>query len=78
MKWNYSQGGQLYRVRAEAPDGHMHECSSSENQCDLVDLHCGEYYTATVVAEVSDCVSDPSDSVQIKTGIHTFTVFRNS
>ncbi|XP_059196342.1 uncharacterized protein LOC131977156 [Centropristis striata] len=67
MTWNHSRGGQYYRVRAVAADDHMHECSSHENKCDLTDLHCGEYYTATVMAEDSDCQSNQSDSVTIKT-----------
>ncbi|KAM3619311.1 uncharacterized protein V6R79_006036 [Siganus canaliculatus] len=68
MSWNYSRGvGQFYRVRAESADGHVDECSSNENQCDLTGLQCGQRYAATVVAEDSDCSSGPSDSVTITT-----------
>ncbi|XP_035863315.1 uncharacterized protein LOC116038126 [Sander lucioperca] len=67
MSWNSSRLGQVYRVKAVAADGHMHECSSFEDQCDLTGLHCGQYYTATVVAENQDCKSKPSDSVTFKT-----------
>lgn len=69
MSWNSSRLGQVYRVKAVAADGHMHECSSFEDQCDLTGLHCGQYYTATVVAENQDCKSKPSDSVTFKTGM---------
>ncbi|TKS74220.1 Fibronectin type III domain-containing protein 7 [Collichthys lucidus] len=66
--WDYNKGlGNFYRVKAVGDDGHMHECSSHENHCDLTDLHCGEYYTVTVQAEDRDCTSKPSDSVRIKT-----------
>ncbi|TMS20668.1 Fibronectin type III domain-containing protein 7 [Larimichthys crocea] len=66
--WSYNKGlGNFYRVKAVADDGHIHECSSPENRCDLTDLHCGEYYTVTVQAEDRDCTSKPSDSVRIKT-----------
>uniref|UniRef100_A0A3B4UUE8 Fibronectin type-III domain-containing protein n=1 Tax=Seriola dumerili TaxID=41447 RepID=A0A3B4UUE8_SERDU len=67
MSWDKSNGGQLYRVRAVTADGHEDECVSPENQCDLTGLRCGQYYTATVMAEDMDCESKPSDSVMIKT-----------
>ncbi|XP_054458913.1 fibronectin type III domain-containing protein 7-like [Anoplopoma fimbria] len=67
MSWNHSRGGQLYRVRAVGTDGHVDECISSTNQCDLTGLLCGQYYTATVTAEDQDCQSKRSDSVTIKT-----------
>uniref|UniRef100_A0A8D3DKS8 Fibronectin type-III domain-containing protein n=1 Tax=Scophthalmus maximus TaxID=52904 RepID=A0A8D3DKS8_SCOMX len=66
MSWDYSRGGQLYRVRAVSADGHEVECVSHQNQCDLTDLHCGQHYTATVTAEDIDCESKPSGSVTIK------------
>ena len=69
MLWNDSRGGQVYRVSAVSTDGHVDKCSSFENQCDLTGLSCGEYYTATVLAEDQDCLSKPSDSVTIKTGM---------
>ncbi|XP_034066039.1 uncharacterized protein LOC117542456 [Gymnodraco acuticeps] len=67
MSWNYSRGGQVYRVSAVSTDGHVDKCSSFENQCDLTGLSCGEYYTATVLAEDQDCLSKLSNSVTIKT-----------
>ncbi|XP_029988577.1 fibronectin-like [Sphaeramia orbicularis] len=67
MSWNYSRGGQFFKVKAVSTDGHEDECSNFENQCDLTGLQCGKVYTATVVAEDSDCKSKPSDSVTIKT-----------
>ncbi|XP_071342815.1 uncharacterized protein [Trachinotus anak] len=67
MSWDYSRGGQLYRVTAVAPDGHEDECVSLQNQCELTGLRCGQHYTATVTAEDIDCKSQPSDSVMIKT-----------
>lgn len=68
MSWSYSRGGQLYVVRAVGTNGHVSECSSPYNRCDLTDLLCGEQYTATVTGEDIRCKSKPSDSVKIKTG----------
>lgn len=71
MSWDYSRGaGQLYRVKAVGTDGHVDECSSPENKCDLTGLHCGQHYTATVLGEDRDCRSKPSDSVTIRTGMY--------
>ncbi|XP_045905931.1 receptor-type tyrosine-protein phosphatase beta [Micropterus dolomieu] len=68
MSWSYSKGpGHIYQVRAVGTDGHVDECNSHENQCDLTGLRCGQYYTATVMAQNSDCTSKPSNSVRIKT-----------
>lgn len=77
MSWNYSRGaGHLYRVRAVGTDGHVDECSSPENQCDLTGLRCGQHYTAAVMAEDRDCTSKPSDSVRIKTGMCRLSLLR--
>ncbi|XP_014901851.1 uncharacterized protein fndc7b [Poecilia latipinna] len=67
MSWSYSRGGQLYTVRAVGAGGHLSECRSPDNQCDLTDLQCGELYNATVTGEDVRCRSKPSDSVTIKT-----------
>ncbi|XP_041704514.2 fibronectin type III domain-containing protein 7-like [Coregonus clupeaformis] len=40
---------------------------SHESHCDLTSLHCGQHYTATVVAQDSDCTSPMSDTVELKT-----------
>ncbi|XP_069560947.1 fibronectin type III domain-containing protein 7-like [Brachyistius frenatus] len=67
MTWNYSKGGQFYKVKAVSTDGHEDGCSSPNNRCDLTSLRCGQYYTATVTAEDVVCRSEPGDSVTIKT-----------
>ncbi|XP_062419461.1 uncharacterized protein LOC119216595 [Pungitius pungitius] len=68
MSWDLSWGGQYYTVRAVGADGHEHVCSSNTDQCDMTGLHCGQYYTASVVAEDTACQSKASDSVAVKTG----------
>uniref|UniRef100_A0A3B3BWR1 Fibronectin type-III domain-containing protein n=1 Tax=Oryzias melastigma TaxID=30732 RepID=A0A3B3BWR1_ORYME len=67
MSWGFSNGGQLYTVTAVGTDGHVDQCRSLDNKCDLINLHCGEHYTATVTAEDMECKSKPSESVTIKT-----------
>lgn len=70
VSWSNGRMGQLYTVNAVSADGHVDECESPANQCDLTNLHCGQYYTATVTAEDMVCKSKPSYNVTIKTGIY--------
>ncbi|XP_071200535.1 mucin-3B [Salvelinus alpinus] len=67
MMWNTRRGGQLYSVEATGTDGHVAGCMSHETRCDLTGLHCGQHYTATMVAQDSDCTSPVSDTVELKT-----------
>ncbi|RVE73628.1 hypothetical protein OJAV_G00033020 [Oryzias javanicus] len=67
MSWGFSNGGQLYTVTAVGTDGHVDQCRSPDNKCNLLNLHCGQHYTATVTAEDMECKSKPSENVTIKT-----------
>ncbi|XP_053718297.1 uncharacterized protein LOC128757216 [Synchiropus splendidus] len=67
MSWNHSRGGQLYRVTAINADGHVDQCTSYENHCELTGLQCGAVYNATVTAEDQVCQSESSQQVIIKT-----------
>lgn len=71
MSWSYIKGGQLFSVKAVGTDGHVDECRVPDNECELTNLHCGQYYTATVSAEDMTCMSKPSENVTIKTGMHS-------
>ena len=69
MRWDLSQGGQQYRVEARSSQGDLvDECRNYDSSCELQGLACGQLYTATVAAEDSDCISAPSDQVEIRTG----------
>lgn len=78
IKWDHSQGGQLYQVTAVSQDNYMDKCSGHENMCDLTSLQCGQTYTVTVTAEDMDCSSKPSESVSIKTAPCTPRDFSSS
>ncbi|XP_006797927.2 uncharacterized protein LOC102776891 [Neolamprologus brichardi] len=67
MSWSSIKGGQLFSVKAVGTDGHVDECRVPDNECELTNLHCGQYYTATVSAEDMTCMSKPSENVTIKT-----------
>ncbi|XP_039902211.1 uncharacterized protein LOC120742836 [Simochromis diagramma] len=67
MSWSSIKEGQLFSVKAVGTDGHVDECRVPDKQCELTNLHCGQYYTATVSAEDMTCKSKPSENVTIKT-----------
>ena len=77
MMWSTSRGGQLYSVEATGTDGHVAGCMSHDTRCDLTGLHCGQHYTATMVARDSDCTSPVSDTVELKTGELTTHIWEN-
>ncbi|XP_061652447.1 uncharacterized protein LOC133488520 [Phyllopteryx taeniolatus] len=56
-----------YMVNATAASGHSVSCSTATATCALTDLQCGETYTATVVAQGSQCDSPPGPSANITT-----------
>lgn len=70
LKWSNNNLGQIFNVKALGTDGHVDKCRSTDNQCDLTQLHCGQHYTATVTAEDAECISKPSESVTFKTGVN--------
>ena len=64
----------MYIATALAHDGHNHTCnSSSANSCSFTDLHCGENYSVSVVAVDRGCHTEPSSTVELKTGEMMFT-----
>ena len=68
LSWSMSRGGQIFQVEAVSASGDVARCTNHEGQCELSDLHCGQVYNATVVAQDSTCSSFPSQSVNIRTG----------
>lgn len=72
VSWDSSNGGQIYSVTAVGPNGLVDGCSSPDTTCQLSNLQCGQYYTATVTAGDMRCQSQPSNSVKIKTGMYIF------
>ena len=69
VSWSPVSGAESYIATATAHDGHNYTCSSSSaNSCSFTDLHCGENYSVSVVAVDRGCHSEPSVSVELKTG----------
>uniref|UniRef100_A0A3Q2XK19 Fibronectin type-III domain-containing protein n=1 Tax=Hippocampus comes TaxID=109280 RepID=A0A3Q2XK19_HIPCM len=56
-----------YIINARATSGHLVSCNSAIPTCALTDLECGATYTATIVAQGSQCDSPPGPPANITT-----------
>ncbi|KAM8884839.1 fibronectin type III domain-containing protein 7 [Synchiropus picturatus] len=66
VTWAESDGADSYIAIAVGRDGHTHVCTSNMTSCIWDDLHCGEVYTAHIVANDFLCSSLPSNSTTIR------------
>ena len=74
VSWSPDMGADVYIATATTHDGHNYTCNSSNaNSCSFTDLDCGENYSVTVVAVDRGCHSQPSSTVDLKTGEKMFT-----
>ncbi|XP_049603206.1 pneumococcal serine-rich repeat protein [Syngnathus scovelli] len=67
VSWMSMADATGYILYATAIGGHSVSCSSVTPSCELTDLVCGETYTATIVAQGSQCDSPPGQSTDITT-----------
>ncbi|XP_048832460.1 uncharacterized protein LOC125708743 isoform X2 [Brienomyrus brachyistius] len=67
VSWAQSDGAQSYVAVAVGLDGHTHTCASRNPNCTWDELHCGNLYGITAIAEDELCSSLPSSSVYIHT-----------
>uniref|UniRef100_A0A8C5WGH5 Fibronectin type-III domain-containing protein n=1 Tax=Leptobrachium leishanense TaxID=445787 RepID=A0A8C5WGH5_9ANUR len=58
VTWSPSKGAESYTVTATGTDGHTHDCNTTSNVCNIIDVHCGETYLISVTAHNKDCSSD--------------------
>lgn len=62
VTWGRSPVATSYLLSATGRDGHVAACNSTENNCTLTDLHCGQPYSLSVTARGETCTSQPSVS----------------
>ncbi|XP_038649438.1 receptor-type tyrosine-protein phosphatase beta-like [Scyliorhinus canicula] len=67
VSWNSSNGSGLYTANAAGRDGQQHSCITSNTWCEIIDLHCDEWYNVTVTAHDDNCNSLESLEKEIKT-----------
>lgn len=62
VTWSSSLVATSYLLTATGRDGHVAVCNSTENNCTLTHLHCGQPYSLSVTASGDKCTSQPSFS----------------
>ncbi|KAF7661786.1 hypothetical protein LDENG_00254330 [Lucifuga dentata] len=67
LSWSPVVNATGYIANATSVSGHTVSCNSSVATCTLTGLLCSETYTATVVAQGSQCHSAPSPSINFTT-----------
>ncbi|XP_069497964.1 serine-rich adhesin for platelets-like [Ambystoma mexicanum] len=55
VSWGQARGAEHYKAVASGLDGHRDICNTTATQCDIGDLHCGVYYSISVIAENLQC-----------------------
>lgn len=70
VTWVQDEGAVGITVNATSSLGHATSCSSSTNtNCVLIGLECGQTYTIQAFAEGVQCLSKPSSAYTIVTGL---------
>ncbi|KAK6484735.1 hypothetical protein HHUSO_G12572 [Huso huso] len=67
VSWNQSAGAKSYMVTAEGSHGHKVLCNTTDTQCDLTGLNCGQNYHMTLAASDYVCTSPQSSVIETKT-----------
>ncbi|KAJ1170951.1 hypothetical protein NDU88_002822 [Pleurodeles waltl] len=60
VTWDHGRGAESYTAIARGMDGYNSSCSTKDTRCDIGDLHCGVYYSISVVAENFQCNTSAS------------------
>nr|XP_015211037.1 PREDICTED: uncharacterized protein LOC102685057 [Lepisosteus oculatus] len=67
VSWNSSSGALSYLLTAIGRDGDRHSCNTTQTNCPLTQLHCGQQYSLSVRAADATCASPPSSMVSFNT-----------
>ncbi|XP_043942820.1 uncharacterized protein LOC122814297 [Protopterus annectens] len=62
VTWEPADGAQSYKVVAEGSNGEEESCSTTDTNCTLTKLSCGQYYRITVIALDDACATATSIS----------------
>ncbi|XP_026061504.1 fibronectin [Carassius auratus] len=63
VSWTPSAGGQYYTATLQDSNGQSTSCQSTDSQCNVTGLSCGQLYRVNVTASDSLCSSPPSATV---------------
>ena len=68
VSWPLSVVATSYLLTATGRDGDLRTCNSSDNNCSLGELQCGQSYSFSVSASTVNCTSENSTAVTYRTG----------
>ena len=66
--WSSSQGSDNYRVVAECLDESSLNCTTTNTDCQISGLLCGNRYSVYVVGMNADCPGERSNVKMVQTG----------
>lgn len=55
VSWSSVKGAESYLVSAVGENGHRVSCETTEYQCDLTELQCGQVYNVSLTAVNAHC-----------------------
>ncbi|XP_017343677.1 uncharacterized protein LOC108276481 [Ictalurus punctatus] len=65
--WNTSAGAESYTAVAKDSDGRQYQCNSSGSMCPIPGLQCGRNYSFSLTANIAQCSSGVSNTMQSET-----------
>ncbi|OCT82974.1 hypothetical protein XELAEV_18025509mg [Xenopus laevis] len=65
LSWGVTPGTNSYEATLTDSIGRVLTCNTTDKNCDIKDLTCGENYNATVIALNDQCTSGPSPTVMV-------------
>lgn len=67
VSWSPVSGANSYMVTAVSADGSRVSCESTEHQCNLTELECGQVYNITLVTISDHCRTEKSTNISFST-----------
>uniref|UniRef100_A0A672I691 Fibronectin type-III domain-containing protein n=1 Tax=Salarias fasciatus TaxID=181472 RepID=A0A672I691_SALFA len=67
VSWSSASGANNYTVSAVSADGYWDSCETDENQCDLIELQCGQVYNVTLTTNSETCQRETDSDVSFST-----------
>lgn len=73
VSWLAGAGASMYTVLAHTQNQSIpsSSCRTSTTSCDLTQLHCGEVFNVTVLADDGTCNSSAQASTTLETGMES-------
>ncbi|XP_064416169.1 fibronectin type III domain-containing protein 7-like [Latimeria chalumnae] len=67
--WNECDGAAYYTAEAIGMSGEFLWCNTTETNCEIVDLKCGELYIVHVIVQNDECNGTSNHTAEVQTGL---------